>query len=186
MTSSKPLIAGSRTAAAQLLALVAICFTHSANSLANPLVELPEIASAKEGMQLIFRDTFGPLSFVEIAAEVEEGSVYERTFSTNVSSEDLYHGISLTAPFGRITLGYMVAVDNDSEDAWEVFNLTKKEVVDYFEALDVGGYKGNEKLNDIQREYKWKWASGPFECEAKYEYWECTQPYFYYVCTLQN
>ena len=169
-----------------LLVLASLACTPSASLLANPLEKLPEIANAKEGMQLISRDAFGPLKLGALIDEIEPEAVHERFFTEVFSMEDLFHGASLTENYGRISIGYLIAVESDVREAQEVFNLTKEQVLDHFSSLDVGEYEGNQELNDIQREYKWKWDTEQFECEATYNYWERAAPYFHYDCNSKN
>ena len=167
-------------------ALVMPIMASPGNSLANPLKKLPEIANAREGMQLITRDAFGPLELDALSVEVTSGAVHERLFAVSTPAEGVSHSASLTENFGRISLGYFISAESDDSGAQEVFNLTHAEIIDYFSSLNVGQYLGNEKLNNIQREYRWRWVTGQFHCEITYNYWDHAAPYLYYTCESEN
>ena len=141
-------------------------FALPVNSLANPLDKLPEIANAQEGMTLISRDAFGPVKLSELRNEIQSDAVYERNFSKSTGDDDFFHGASLTENYGRISLGYMISIDDDAKDTRGLFNATKKQILEHFSVQNVGKYLGNHKLNEIQREYKWRWLEGEFECQV--------------------
>jgi hypothetical protein len=148
------------------------------DSEAEILNKIPEVNTASQGLALIRKDSFGGIELARLLEQKDSIDASGREFSSEMG--DGVHYVGLTESFGRVTLVYHIMIEPTTPKPETVFDLDGELFIDYFSNLGVG------ELVRFAKEYKWKWKSGDFSCEALYNFWTSDRLSFSYKCFSLN